>query len=183
MRNFDAKPNGAIRYELADLAFRFQSYFVARHRSRLDQLDPQTVYDAAVAPQLDTYIRKAFERVAAEAITRLGGRADVPVLAELGRWEGADRERNSVEIDLVGRTFEGHLVTGEVKWNRRAAGPSLHEGHVAKLGALAASGRAWAREALQPTARRIYVSAAGFTGGWGENPAVTRLELGDLYVA
>lgn len=180
-RNFDAKPNAPVRYALADLAFRFQSFFVTRYRSQLDRLGPGIVYREAVKPLLATYVGKAFEDLVHGALDVSGGRGGIPVLAELGRWEGADRDRRLVEIDIVGRTFGSEAVTGEVKWNAKPLGPGVHERHLGKLRALADSGQAWARQALAPEATRVYVSAAGFAGGWPASERIVRLGLEELY--
>lgn len=180
-QNFGAKPNAAIRYELADLAFRFQSYFTARNRSQLDRLGPEVVYQEVVGPQLDTYVGKAFELIVRESLTKLGGTNGFPVLSELGTWEGADRNRNSIEIDIVARTFDGKMVTGEVKWNDKPVGPSLHTKHLSKLEALASSGHTWAKDALEPDAVRVYASASGFTEDWVVDGKVILLDLPKLY--
>ena len=181
-QNFGAKPNAAIRYELADLAFRFQSYFTVRNRSQLDRLGPEIVYGEVVGPQLGTYVGKAFELIVRESLNKLGGTKDLPLLSELGTWEGADRNKNSIEIDLVARTFDGRTVTGEVKWNDKPVGPSLHTKHLVKLEALASSGHKWAKDALRPDAVRIYVSANGFKGNWDFEGKQVLLKLEDLYV-
>ena len=181
-RNFEARANAAVRYELADPAFRFYGRFVAPYRSLLHRVTPAEVYGEAVAPHLDTYVGHAFERVAHRALDLLAGTRGLPLLRERGRWSGADRERRSVEIDIVGRALDGAVVTGEVKWNRHPITLKVHVDHLSKLSALAASGLRWAREAMAPEASHVYVAAGGFADAYRELDNVITLDLDDVYV-
>lgn len=99
-----------------------------------------------------------FERIVQEAYVR---KSDEPA-QEWSRWEGKDREHQSVEIDIVARLLNGKMLTGAIKWNVRPVELELHKKHIDQLNRLAASGQGWAREALGPDARLIYVAAGGF---------------------
>ncbi|MGB3544466.1 ATP-binding protein, partial [Rubrivirga sp.] len=68
--NLDARPSAAIRYGVADAAFRFYERFVASNRSALERVPAGQVWDEAVAPALDRYMGHEFERVAGEAYDR-----------------------------------------------------------------------------------------------------------------
>src|SRR5690606_27215138 len=92
----------------------------------------------------------------------------LPLVAEWGRWEGLDKERRPVELDVVARLVGGGVLTGEVKWNREPVGVGVHQAHVGKLRRMAASGRAWAHEALEPGSPLLYVAAGGFAEGFRE---------------
>ncbi len=79
-----------------------------------------------------------------------------------GRWEGADRLRQSVGIDVEAKLADGRMLAGEVKWNRKSVGPAAFTRHLEKLNRLAASGQSWAGEALAEGAEFLFVSAGGF---------------------
>ena len=187
-RNVDAAANAPVRYGVADAAFRFHQRFVEPNRSALERVRPNTVWDEAVAPALDRYMGHEFERIAVEAYDRRTVALGLPLVAEWGRWEGTDRGRRPVELDVVARLLGGGVLTGEVKWNRGPVGPAVHEAHVDKLRRMAASGRAWAHEALEPGAPLLYVAAGGFAAGFREaaeadGHTVTCWSLEDVYAA
>ena len=69
---------------------------------------------------------------------------------------------------MVGRTLDGGLVTGSVKFRKRQATARTVFEHDEALRRLAASGRSWAREALQPSSPYFFLSAAGFAASFGE---------------
>lgn len=184
--NLDARPSAAVRYGVADAAFRFYERFVAPNRSVLERVPAERVWADAVAPELDGHMGHEFERVAVEAYDRRAGALGLPLVSEWGRWEGVDKNRQSVELDVVARLLGGGVLTGEVKWNREPVGAAIHEAHVDKLRRMAASGRAWAHEALEPGAPLLYVAAGGFAEGFREaaeadGHAVTCWSLEDVY--
>lgn len=111
---------------------------------------------------------------------------ELPIVREWGRWEGLDRDRQQTEIDIVARRTDGAMLTGAVKWNTKAMGPSLHEKHIDMLKRLASSGYAWAREALAPGAVLLYVAAGGFAPHFLERAKIEGIRviawsLDDLY--
>ena len=185
-QNVDAKPNAAARYGVADAAFRFYERFVEANRSRLERLPAAQVWDESVAPQLDVYMGHEFERVAVQAYDRRSASLGLPTVAEWGRWEGADRNRQPVEVDIVAPLVGGGVLTGEVKWNREPVGAAVHTGHLDKLRRMAEAGRAWAHHTPGPDGVLLYVSASGFTDGFrehaeGDGHRVVCWSLQDLY--
>ncbi|MBV9108413.1 MAG: ATP-binding protein, partial [Gemmatimonadetes bacterium] len=90
-QNVDARPNQAVRYAIADAAFRFYNQFVAPHASVLERYPAGSVWESTVAPRLDGYMGLEFERIAREAYDRRAGAPDLPLVQRWGRWEGVDR--------------------------------------------------------------------------------------------
>ena len=183
-QNFAAARRAPYRYRITDNAVAFWHAFLVPHRSRLATgEDCRDFWDAHVAPRLDTYMGHAFEGIVREAYARYHRRWGLPAARELGRWEGADRNREGVEIDLAGRLEDGRLLVGELKWSSSPHGPNLHDGLRDKLRRLALSGQGWARDA--DAAVYLYASAAGFTPQMRrlaeENPQLRLLTLEDLY--
>jgi hypothetical protein len=84
------------------------------------------------------------------------------MIHEWGRWEGVDRDRRPVEIDVVARLTDGPVLTGSVKFRGKRFGIAEHRSHIDCLRRLAESGKRWAHEALDPASPLLYVSAAGF---------------------
>lgn len=186
--NIDARPTAAVRYGVADAAFRFYERFVEPNRSVLERAPAERVWADAVVPALDRHMGHEFERMAVEAYDRRTAGLGLPLVAEWGRWEGVDRDRRPVEIDLVARLVGGGVLTGEVKWNGEPVGVGVHEAHLDKLRRMAASGRGWAHEALEPGTSLLYVAAGGFAEGFrraaeADGHAVTCWSLEDLYAA
>jgi hypothetical protein len=188
-RDFDASPKAAYRHLVADPAVRFWYRFVYPHRSRLETGDAREVWDRYVEPQLDAYMGKAFERICREAYQLRHERWGLPGARDWGRWEGRDRNRRSIEIDLVARLDDGTILTGEIKWSSRPIGPGVHRHLLRNLEDVGRSGHGWANDALDPgrTAGHLYVSAAGFTEAFrtlaDENERIRLLDLSDLYEA
>lgn len=185
-RNFDARPNEAIRYAIADAAFRFYHRFVAPHASALERYPPARVWERSVAPSLDAYMGFELERIATQAYDRRIVPDSLPMVKRWGRWEGVDRLRRSLEIDIVAELNDGRTMTGSVKWGRAPIGATVHYAHLEMLRRAADSGRAWAHAALEPDAPFYYVAAAGFAPGFRESvessghPAVL-WSLEDMY--
>jgi AAA+ ATPase superfamily predicted ATPase len=187
-RNVDAKPNDAVRYAIADAAFRFYHRFVAPKASLLERYPAADVWDTAVAPHLGPYMGLEFERIAVQAYDRRGPCMGLPMVERWGRWEGVDRVRRPLEVDVVAPLVDGRTMTGAVKWDAAPAGAGVHHGHLEMLRRAADAGRAWAHAGLQPEAPLFYVAAAGFTAAFREeaeasgHPLVL-WSLEDLYAA
>lgn len=149
--------------------------------------DARAVWDRHVAPQLDEYMGKAFEEICREAFRLRHDRWSLPAARTWGRWEGRDRNRRSIEIDLVARLDDARILTGEVKWSSRPIGPAVHRALVRDLEDLGRSGQGWANDALDPdrTAGHLYVSAGGFTDEFRriarDDAHMRLLDLNDLY--
>ena len=185
-RNIDARSNAAVRYGIADAAFRFHQRFVEPNRSLLEQYPAGDVFARSVAPHLDRYMGHEFERIVAQAYPRRAGALGLPMVAEWGRWEGVDRTRQSLEIDLVARLAGGGMLSGAFKWNRTSIDAGVHRDHLDMLRRAADAGRRWAHQALEPDAPLLYVAAGGFTADFkaavdaSGHPA-TCWTLDDLY--
>jgi len=162
-RNVDAKPNEAARYGIADAAFRFYHRFVAPNASLLDRYPPDQLWATAIAPLLDGYMGLEFERIAPQAYDRRVSRLGLPLVRQWGRWEGTDRQRHPLEIDVVAELVDGRWMTGAVKWDHAPIEASVHHNHMDMLRRAADAGRAWAHAALEDDAPLYYVAADGFT--------------------
>lgn len=167
-QNFDAGRTTPFRYRLADPAFTFHHTFVLPMETALEVQDPMDVWSARVEPRLATYMGHQFEGIAEQAYYRLGREGALPLVEEWGRWEGTDRSRESLEMDIVTRLAEGGMVTGAIKWNRSPVDLDVHLDHVRDLDRLARSGHGWAHEALEPGSFLLYVAAGGFEPGFRE---------------
>ena len=165
-RNVDAKPNEAVRYQIADAAFRFYHRFVAPNASLLERYPPAQVWESSVAPQLDAYMGFELERIAAQAYDRRVLSLGLPLVKRWGSWEGVDRLRRPLEIDLVAELTDGRWMTGAVKWDRAPIGAGVHHDHLEMLRRAADAGRAWAHAALEKDAPLYYVAAGGFTSAF-----------------
>lgn len=186
-RNFDAAPNQPYRYRIVDPAQRFYYALVLPYRQAL--IDPSSataLWRDAIRPRLDGYIGHIFEQMTREAYHHRREQDHLPLVKDWGRWEGRDRNREALEIDIVARATDGRLITGAVKWNARPVSPTLHTEHIAALHRLASSGYRWAHDALKPDAIVLYVSAAGFTEAFadavrGHGQRVVAWSLSELY--
>ncbi|MGH7719116.1 MAG: ATP-binding protein, partial [Gemmatimonadaceae bacterium] len=186
-RNFDAPAKAAYRYRIADNAVRFWFHFVAPNRSGLETGEAESVWSTRVAPHLDTYMGLVFERIVREAFDRHHTVWGLPLAMEWSRWEGHDRNRRSIELDVVARLEDGRILVGEVKWSARPVDVGVHSALLRNLEDLGRSGQGWAKDALDParSGGYLYVSAAGFTQRFREAVAEDRtvrlMSLEDLY--
>jgi uncharacterized protein len=182
-RNFGASAKTAHRYHVADNAVRFWHRFITPERTALTEIGPSEFWSTKVAPSFDTYLGSVFESIVRQGFARDHARWGLPSVEIWGRWEGQDRDRQSVELDIVGRLVDGRLLAGEVKWSSAPYGPSLHAIVIGKLERLAQSGQGWAKDS--PSAAFLYASAAGFTAEMRELaasiPAIHLVTLEDLY--
>lgn len=186
-RNFDASEKARYQHRIADNAVRFWYTFVHPSRSRLETGDPVEVWMHRVAPYLNDYMGKVFEDMCRQAYGRYHARWGVPGAATWARWEGQDRNRRSIEIDLVARLDDGRILTGEIKWSSQPVGSELHAGLMRSLEDVSRSGQGWASDALSEgrSAGHIYFSAGGFTEEFrrraSEHHALRLIALDDLY--
>ncbi|HZQ34349.1 MAG TPA: ATP-binding protein [Dehalococcoidia bacterium] len=179
----DAREKAPIRYLLDDNAVGFWYRFVSPNRSRLETGPAGPVWDAAVAPRLDDYMGRIFEQIVTEAFRRFHQRWGLPAAQRWARWEGVDRNRRSIEVDLIAELDDGSYLAGEVKWSSAPVGSDVHYLLERNLDDLARSGQRWAHAALDGP--RLYASAAGFTLGFYElaaqHPDIHLRTLDDLY--
>jgi len=175
-RNFDEPGNQAIRYRISDPALRFHYGLTLPNESAIAASGVDIVWKEWLGDQVfPTYLGKeVFEDVVRQAYLRHFRQWKLPAVEEWGRWEGRDRERRDIEIDVVARLLDGRILTGAARFRRKAADASLLLEHMGALTRLAASGRSWAKSALDPAAPLLFASAAGFTRSFRE--AVEELE-------
>lgn len=183
--NFDESPRNGYRNRIADNAVSFWYRFVESNRSRLELGHAADVWRDEVRPNLDTYTGKIFESIAREAFYRFYDAWGLEAPVDAARWEGQDKSRRSIEIDLVTRLSDGTIATGEVKWSSRPIGPAVHFDLLRNLDDLARSGIAWAKDAKLDTAALVYVSAAGFAPEFvslaGSDSRVRLIDLETLF--
>ncbi len=186
-RNFEAGSRATWYNRIADPALRFWYRFVHPNRSRLETGDPKKVWAQSVEPELDRYMGKVFEKICRQALRRHREKWGVVDIAELGRWEGQDRNRRSIEIDLLCRLVDGTLLAGEFKWSSQPVDVDVHFGLLRDLEDLSNSGQGWAGDGISSdrSAGYLYISAAGFTDAFVErakqDPSIYLIELVDLY--
>ncbi len=186
-RNFGAHEKAAYRYRISDPAVRFWYRFVQPNRSRLETGGARQVWDRYVSPQLNDYMGPVFERICRQAYTRHHTAWGLPGIAAWARWEGRDRNRRSIEIDLVARLDDGRILTGEIKWSSQPVDARVHAALRRNLEDLGRSGQGWASDALSPerSVGHLYFSAAGFTPDFAQRavdePRIRLLALEDIY--
>lgn len=185
-RNFGSPDNAPWRSRIADNAVRFWHHFVLPNRSRLARGMVAEVWHTSVAPALDAYMGKAFEAMARQAYTRYHKEWGLPGDSSWSRWEGQDRNRRNIELDIVASLDDGRMLAGEVKWSSRPVGPEIHSKLLRNLEDLANSGYKWAHDTQRPDGcLYIYFSAAGFGESFQslakENPHVHLVNLQRMY--
>jgi hypothetical protein len=170
-RNFRAGGRAPWRTRIADPAIQFWYRFVQPNRSRLERGEVDGVWVAAVRPYLDQHMGwSVFEGMAADAFRRYHETWGWTGAREWARWEGQDRTRRGIELDIVAELDDGRILTGEVKWSSTPVDVDVHFDLKRDLRDLAHSGQGWAKDALDPerSAGHVYFSAAGFTDHFRE---------------
>ena len=176
-RNLGAKSRERFRYRVADPAFRFFYDFVAPLESVLETQDPASVWERHIAPNLDAYTGLIFEGVVEEAYYRLQAHLNLPLVREWGRWEGVDRNRQPLEIDIAATLMDKRVLTGAIKWWQVPVDVDVHTRHLEMLDRLSQAGVGWAHEARNPAAPLLYVGANGFTERFIQAARATRDEV------
>lgn len=161
-RNFEAHQNAPYRYHLSDPALRFNRAVVQSLRNELETISGDEIWDEHIIPRLQSHMGHVFEKIVAQAYLRLQKARSLPSLREWSSWEGLDRDRRSVEMDIVARLTDKTMLTGAIKWNRRPVDASLYQNHLRDLHRLGDSGHGWARQALEDGATLLFVAAGGF---------------------
>lgn len=115
LRNVDAKPNEAVRYQIADAAVRFYHRFVVPNASQLERYPAAQLWPSSVALQVGSYMGYELECIAAQAYDQRVPSLGLPQVSRWGRWEGVDRLRRSLEIDLFTELTDGRWMSGAVK--------------------------------------------------------------------
>ncbi|MEX2542013.1 MAG: ATP-binding protein [Trueperaceae bacterium] len=172
-RNMFAGRSEPVRYYAADPALRFHQRFIEPNVSALERYSADRVWREKIEPYLDTYMGHEFERLVQQAYDRLAGKMKLPLVVEWGRWEGSDRNRRSLEFDVVARLGDSRCLTGSIKWNRKPIGAKVLWDHLGMLERARDSGLAWAAQALEPDAPMLFAAAGGCTSGFQD--AVTEV--------
>ena len=184
-RNYGASPRTPWRTRPDDNAVQFWYAFVHPHRSRLETGEAEQVWTSEVRPRLGTYMGRVFEDMCREAYRRHHARWGLAGAHTWGRWEGQDRARRSIEVDVVADLDDGTVLTGEFKWSKKEVDLEVHLHLERDLADLARSGKGWAERALSPRGAHLYVSAAGFTDYFRQKAAehgrIRLVSLEDLY--
>lgn len=185
-RNLGAKPKEAYRYRVADPAMRFHYDVVAPLESTLATQSVRAVWERHVEPNLDAYMGFIFEAIVEEGYYRLQESIRLPLVDEWGRWEGLDRSREPLEIDVAATLMDGRVLTGAIKWNRRPVDVGVHTDHLGMIDRLAQAGVAWAHRARDPASPLLYAAAGGFTDRFRQAALASRDQvylwtLDDLY--
>ena len=182
-RNFGSGSKSPWKYRIADNALLFWHRFIEPNRSRLERNLIDSVWETSIKPFLDTYMGYVFEDAARQALLRFNAELGLPVVSHCGRWEGTDRNRRSIELDIVGKFDSGEMFTGEVKWSSSPVDRNVHFQLKRNLEDLAASGQNWANRALNGLF--IYFSAAGFSEHMKKLPVeknnVILISLNDMF--
>ncbi len=160
-RNYGAGPKSPWRYRIGDNALLFWHRFIEPNRSRLERNMIDSVWETSIEPFLDTYMGPVFENTVRRTLLRFNAELELPVVSTCSRWEGTDRNRRSIELDIVGEFDSGEMFTGEVKWSSSPVNPDVHFQLKRNLEDLAASGQSWGNRALHGWF--VYFSAAGFS--------------------
>jgi hypothetical protein len=129
---------------------------------------------------------QAFERIVEQAYVRAMNGKRLPLAKSWGRWEGRDRDKSPLEIDLIAELDDGRTLTGGIKWNRKPLPAEVLAHHLRMLDRLAATGISWAHRAREGDAPLLFVAAGGFSSGFqtaaqASGHPVTLWALKDLY--
>jgi len=108
-------------YRIADPFLSFWFRFVEPNRSGIEEA-PDLMLEDVILPDLDQYVSKLFERVAAEAVRTASRTGELdPTYSKIGRWW-----YRGDEIDVVGlNPREDTILFGECKWQTSEVGYGL----------------------------------------------------------
>jgi len=162
-RNLGSKSTSPYRYRISDPAFAFYYEFVSHNEAALERTDPAYFWRHVIEPRIDTYLGHIFERVAEQAYEWLQPTLQLPVAREWGRWEGKDRQGQSLEVDIAATLADGRVLTGAVKWNTKPLEARWHLHHLNSLERLAQAGVKWAHAAQADDSPLLYLASGGFT--------------------
>lgn len=95
------------RYRILDPLFRFWFRFVYGYEDRYDRLG-ENAYEAIIEPELADFVSHEFETLCQTALHNL---YPDELFTDVGRWWYKEHE-----VDVVGFTVDGTMVTGECKF-------------------------------------------------------------------
>ncbi|CDK37971.1 ATP-binding protein [Halorubrum sp. AJ67] len=102
------------RYRISDNLFRFWFRFVHGRSGRYELYD-ETAYSDLVEPELPDFVSETFEQLCQQAVPKLY--PSLRFLERPGSWWHQEHE-----VDVVGLTSAGTLLTGEVKFTTQPIG-------------------------------------------------------------
>ncbi len=163
-RNFEETGTHALRYRVADPALRMYYGLILPNESAIASVGAARVWRERLAKaRFPAYVgQHVFEDIVRQAWHRFQNERDLPLVETWGRWEGRDRVKESLEVDIVARLLDGKVMTGSAKIRNRKADATVYFQHLLDLERLADSGKRWAVEALERDAPKLFVSTAGF---------------------
>jgi len=95
------------RYRILDPLFRFWFRFVYGNEDRYDRLNDHA-YEAVIEPEMADFVSHEFETFCQNALPEL---YPDELFTDIGRWWYKEHE-----VDVVGLTVDGTMVTGECKF-------------------------------------------------------------------
>lgn len=95
------------QYRILDPLFRFWFRFVYGNEDRYERLGDET-YETVIEPDVADFVSQAFETLCQDALPDL---YPDEAFIDIGRWW-----YNEHEVDVVGLTIDGTMVTGECKF-------------------------------------------------------------------
>lgn len=163
-RNYGEAGNQAARYRISDPALRMYYGLVLPNESAIASAGADAVWRERLRAQVfPAYVGlHVFEDVVRQAYARHHHARGLPAVEAWGRWVGQDSQRKDLEIDVVAPLLSGGIMTGSAKMRSRPADARVLLEHMDALRRLASSGRAWARQALEPKSPMLFVSSGGF---------------------
>ena len=164
-RNLGAGKTTPFLYRVADPAMAFYYAFVAPYETALEVTDAGRLWKARLKPLFQAHMGFVFEQVAKQAYYRHLDDLRLPIVREWGRWEGQDRNRAPIEIDIATELIDGSILSGAIKHRSRPMGTGVFTKHLRDLERVASSGShgAWAHRALKETSPLLFVSVSGFS--------------------
>lgn len=124
-----------VRYRISDNLFKFWYRFVPRYLTPIQAGRQDQVADLVAKEALPTFLGGAFEQVCRQWLVESMGTDGIPLILDIGRWWGADRElRQEAEVDVVALCDDGSTIFGECKWRNRATDADVLERLVHRAG-------------------------------------------------
>jgi len=112
---FGEPPGRRAVYRIADHFLRFWYRFVAGLRSELEFREPEEVYRASVAPNLNQFMgSQAFEDICRQYLQLRGDELTPGPIRRAGRYWSRD---GRTEIDLMAELADGRFLFAECKWS------------------------------------------------------------------
>lgn len=117
-------------YILADQMFRFWYRYVPQCMLLINTRKPERAYDKLIAPDLQNYMGKVFEKICLQHLSILNAEEKLPFdILKLGRWWGNNPVlKRQEEVDLLGvNDIDKAALFGECKFRNEATDLSTVE--------------------------------------------------------